>query len=190
MCWGNIRTGMYREGCRTAGVRVARQGSRGNGGENDAEIRQRVGGRIARIRPRAHLAAVEADVDDLHREILACELVAHALDHRETARPEGVQEVILLQGMPLGAVVPEIPGGRLAENASLQALAFAGGGVDASLRGRAASHVSKRRKTLTGRESKMGPTVPTRRRAEDSAFLSAPRDSIAYLVCKKSMPVS
>ena len=79
---------------------------RGETAVNDAEIRQRVGGRIARIRPRAHLAAVEADVDDLHREILACELVAHALDHRETARPEGVKRSYFCRGCPSEQLFP------------------------------------------------------------------------------------
>ena len=187
MCWGNIRAGMYREGCRTAGVRVTRQGSR----ETAVKMTRKYdNGSVDGSRGFAPGRTSRPSKLTLMIFIAKFSLVNLSRTRATTAKPpvEGVKSPLLRDAS--GAVVPEIPGGRLAENASLQALAFAGGGVDASLRGRAASHVSKRRKTLTGRRSKMGPTVPTRRRAEDSAFLSAPRDSIAYLVCKESMPVS
>ena len=40
------------------------------------------------------------DVDDLHRERLQGLLIPHALDHRETARAEGVKHVVVLERVP------------------------------------------------------------------------------------------
>ena len=49
------------------------------------------------------------DVDDLHRERLQGLLVPHALDHRETARAEGVKHVVVLERVPGLRAIPRLP---------------------------------------------------------------------------------